>query len=86
MSNFACFANVFSSFFNFPLLAEVTEGEGYEKAVILVLVSTIVLILTVSRLFEEICVRIGLPPVLGDLIAGVILGVSVLHLIVFPEN
>ena len=86
MSNFACFANVFSSFFNFPLLAEVTEGEGYEKAVILVLVSTIVLILAVSRLFEEICVRISLPPVLGDLIAGVILGVSVLHFIVFPEE
>lgn len=86
MINFVCLATVFSSFLNFPLLAEATEGEGYEKAVLLVLVSTIVLILAISRLFEEICVRISLPPVLGDLIAGVIMGVSALHFIVFPEE
>ena len=76
----------FNNFLNAPLLASVTEGEGYEKAVLLVLVFTIVLILAVSRIFEEICVRISLPPVLGDLVAGVLLGVSVLHFLVFPEE
>ncbi|CDN09734.1 Na+/H+-exchanging protein [Richelia intracellularis] len=28
----------------------------------------------------------GLPPVLGELVAGVFVGISCLHLIVFPEG
>lgn len=38
----------------------------------------------VGKLFEELVVRIGLPPVLGDLIAGLILGSS--FLAVYPVN
>ena len=33
----------------------------------------------------ELCARINLPPVLGELIGGVTVGVSALHLLMFPE-
>lgn len=39
-----------------------------------------------SKLGGEICARINLPPVLGDLVGGVVVGISVLNLIVFPET
>jgi Kef-type K+ transport system membrane component KefB len=39
-----------------------------------------------SKLGGEICARINLPPVLGELVGGVVVGVSALHLLVFPEG
>ena len=38
-----------------------------------------------AKLGGELCARINLPPVLGELVGGVLVGVSALHLIVFPE-
>ena len=42
------------------------------------------LALTVGRLFEELFARLGTPPVLGDLVAGLILGKTVLG--IFPTT
>lgn len=39
-----------------------------------------------SKFGGEICARINLPPVLGELVGGVLVGISALHLIVFPES
>ncbi|NJM95209.1 MAG: cation:proton antiporter [Acaryochloridaceae cyanobacterium CSU_5_19] len=49
-----------------------------------VLLSLIVIYLS-SKVGGELCVRINLPPVLGELIAGVAVGISAFHLLVFPE-
>ncbi len=42
------------------------------------------LAMIVGKLFEELFVRLGLPPVIGDLVAGLILGRSLLQ--IFPVN
>ncbi len=49
-----------------------------------VLLSLVVIYLA-SKLGGEVCARLNLPPVLGELIGGVIVGVSALHLLIFPE-
>jgi len=49
-----------------------------------VLLSLVVIYLA-SKLGGELCARINLPPVLGELVGGVVVGVSVLHLLMFPE-
>jgi Kef-type K+ transport system membrane component KefB len=45
---------------------------------------TLVAIYVASKLGAELSRRLGFPPVLGELVAGVIVGVSALHLIIFP--
>jgi Kef-type K+ transport system membrane component KefB len=50
-----------------------------------VLLSLVVIYLA-SKLGAEAAKRFDLPPVLGELIAGVIVGISALHLIIFPGN
>lgn len=69
------------------LLATASEAEAEQGSFVLagVLVSLIVVYLS-AKLFGELCARINLPPVLGELIGGVVVGVSMLQLIVFPEN
>ena len=47
---------------------------------------TLVFIYIASKVGSEIAKRINLPPVLGELVAGVIIGVSALHLVIFPEG
>ncbi len=49
-----------------------------------VLLSLVVIYLA-SKLGGELCARLNLPPVLGELVGGVMVGVSVLHLLIFPE-
>ncbi|MEC4892399.1 MAG: cation:proton antiporter [Oscillatoria sp. PMC 1051.18] len=80
------------SFFTFnfslaPLLATAEETETASSTLILagVLLSLIVIYFA-SKLGGEICSRINLPPVLGELVGGVVIGVSALHLLVFPEG
>jgi Kef-type K+ transport system membrane component KefB len=65
-------------------LAEVSEAEVEPLILASVLLSLIVVYLS-AKLGGELCARINLPPVLGELVGGVIVGVSALHLIVFPE-
>ncbi|MBO0348967.1 cation:proton antiporter [Phormidium pseudopriestleyi FRX01] len=57
-----------------------------ESIVVAGVLLSLVVIYLASKIGGEICSRINLPPVLGDLVGGVIIGVSVLKLIVFPEG
>lgn len=68
-------------------VAEVPEEMAQTGPVILagVLLSLVVIYLA-SKTIGELCARINLPPVLGELIGGVIVGVSALNLLVFPES
>jgi Kef-type K+ transport system membrane component KefB len=72
---------------NFSLLAAATETEAEYGPIILtgVLLSLVVIYLA-SKLGGELSKRIDLPPVLGELVGGVVVGVSALHLLVFPES
>ncbi|MDJ0567563.1 MAG: cation:proton antiporter [Pleurocapsa sp. MO_192.B19] len=67
------------------LLAEVTNGEAYTKAVVASLMVTAGTIFLLSVLLGELCVRLSLPTVLGDLATGVIMGGSILSILVFSE-
>lgn len=68
-------------------VAEVAEAAEADEALVVagVLLSLITIYLA-SKIGGEICARINLPPVLGDLVGGVVIGVSVLKLLVFPEG
>ena len=66
-----------------PVLAAATPAESSSIVLASVLLS-LVIIYFASKLGGEICARINLPPVLGELVAGVLVGVSALHLLVFP--
>lgn len=67
------------------LLATTTEAEAAPMVLAGVLLSLVVVYLA-SKVGGEICARINLPPVLGELVAGVLVGISALHLLVFPEG
>jgi len=47
---------------------------------------SLVVIYVASKVGGEICARINFPPVLGELVGGVVVGISVLHLLVFSEG
>ena len=65
-----------------PLLAT-AEAESAPLVLAAVLLSLVVIYLA-SKVGGELCTRINLPPVLGELVAGVVIGVSALHLLIFP--
>ncbi|MBE9128479.1 MULTISPECIES: cation:proton antiporter [unclassified Coleofasciculus] len=73
-----------------PLLAaasEATSSEAESTSMVLAgVLLSLVVIYFASKLGGEICSRINLPPVLGELVGGVVVGVSALHLLVFPEG
>ncbi|KYC38684.1 sodium:proton antiporter [Scytonema hofmannii PCC 7110] len=71
--------------FRLPLLATATEAADSSMVLAAVLLSLVVIYLA-SKVGGELSNRIGLPPVLGELVAGVVVGVSGLHLLVFPEG
>jgi Kef-type K+ transport system membrane component KefB len=60
-------------------------GENSQLVLAGVLLSLIVIHLA-SKVGGEICVRFNLPPVLGELLGGVVVGVSALHLLMFPDG
>lgn len=66
-----------------PLLATV-EAE-YSPVILSGVLLTLVVIYIASKLGAEASKRLDFPPVLGELVAGVIVGVSALHLVIFPE-
>lgn len=47
---------------------------------------SLVAVYVVSKLGGELSKRLDLPPVLGELVGGVLVGVSALHFLVFPET
>lgn len=68
-----------------PWLLATSSGETADGAIVLagVLLSLIV-IYAASKLGGELCARINLPPVLGELVGGVLVGISALQLVIFP--
>ncbi len=66
---------------------QATTTEAMNSSMVLagVLLSLVVIYLA-SKISGELCARINLPPVLGDLVGGVVIGVSALHLLIFPES
>jgi Kef-type K+ transport system membrane component KefB len=77
---------IFSSLIPFPLLA--TEASNAENGTLVLtgVLLSLVVIYIASKLGGELSKRLDLPPVLGELVGGVIVGTSVLHLLVFPES
>lgn len=75
---------------HFPLLATATETthevEADGSLILAGILVSLIVIYAASKIGGEICSRINLPPVLGELVGGVVVGVSVLNLLVFPES
>ncbi len=74
-----------------PLLAAATEvaieSEAEEGTLVLAgVLLSLVIIYFASKLGGEVCSRINLPPVLGELVGGVLIGISAFRLLVFPES
>jgi Kef-type K+ transport system membrane component KefB len=68
-----------------PLLAAEPNAEAAPLVLAGVLLS-LVFVYLASKLGGELSQLANLPPVLGELIGGVVVGVSALHLLVFPET
>lgn len=71
--------------FSPQFLAEVPHSETAPMVLAGVLLS-LVFIYLASKLGGELSKLVDLPPVLGELVAGVIIGISALHLLVFTET
>lgn len=67
-----------------PLLATVVAE--HTPIVLSGVLLTLVVIYIASKVGSEIAKRFDLPPVLGELVAGVIIGVSALRAVIFPEG
>jgi Kef-type K+ transport system membrane component KefB len=76
--------SLFASPFQFPLLAT-TESENAPIVLTGVLLSLVIIYLA-SKLGGELSKRLNFPPVLGELVGGVVVGVSALHLLMFSES
>jgi Kef-type K+ transport system membrane component KefB len=69
-----------------PLLATTSIEAEIAPFVIAGVLLSLVAIYIASKLGSELSFRLGFPPVLGELLAGVVVGVSALHLVVFPSE
>ncbi|VEP14200.1 High-affinity Na(+)/H(+) antiporter NhaS3 [Hyella patelloides LEGE 07179] len=74
-----------------PIVAAATESEVDVEAesgslILAGVLLSLVIVYFASKLGGEICARIDLPPVLGELVGGVLVGVSAFNLLVFPES
>ena len=67
-----------------PLLA--TVAAEYSPIILSGVLLTLVTIFIASKIGSEVAKKLNFPPVLGELVAGVIVGISALHLVIFPEN
>ena len=68
-----------------PIFATASTAEVGPFVLTSVLLSLIAIYI-VSKLGGELSKRLDLPPALGELVGGVIVGLSALHLLVFPET
>ena len=70
----------------FPLIIATLQEEELESKILAISLSIIGLtVFLASRIFQEVAVRFGLPTVLGDLIAGLVIGISGFHIAVFVQ-
>jgi len=67
------------------LLAALTATDNSTLVLAAVLLSLVTIYLA-SKIGGEFSNQLGLPPVLGELVGGVVVGISALHLLVFPEG
>lgn len=69
-----------------PMLAAMEKqvGEADSSLVLAGVMLSLVVVYFASKLGGELSLRMGFPPVLGELVGGVLVGVSALHLLVFP--
>lgn len=67
-----------------PLLLTATVSEENSALVLASVLLSLVVIYLASKIGGELSNRVGLPPVLGELVGGVVVGISALHLLVFP--
>ena len=68
-----------------PLLATAAESE-YAPFVLAGVLLRLVIIYLAGKLGGELSKMMDLPPVLGELLGGVVVGISALHLLVFPDS
>jgi Kef-type K+ transport system membrane component KefB len=68
------------------LLTAASESEANSALVLAGVLLSLVVIYLASKIGGELSNRVGLPPVLGELLGGVVVGVSALDLLVFPEG
>ncbi len=71
---------------NFNLLLATDTTQADSSVVLAGVLLSAITIYFAAKLGGELCAALDFPSVLGELIAGVIVGVSVLHLLVFPEG
>ncbi len=77
--------NAIASFFPFHPILAAAKAENTPIILSGVLLS-LVIIYFASKIGAEIAKRFDLPPVLGELLAGVTVGISAMHLIIFPDS
>jgi Kef-type K+ transport system membrane component KefB len=80
LTSFSFFSSLFPS-----LLAATPEADSAPLILAGVLLSLVVVYFA-AKLVGELCARVNLPSVLGELVGGVLVGVSALNLLVFPDN
>lgn len=68
-----------------PLLATATQAD-YAPILLAGVLLSLVIIYLASKLGGELSRLMNFPPVLGELVGGVLVGASALHLLVFPES
>ncbi|BAZ67827.1 MAG: cation:proton antiporter [Pelatocladus maniniholoensis HA4357-MV3] len=67
-----------------PVFATATASDS-SSVMAAVLISLVVIYLA-SMIGSEICDRLNMPPVLGQLLGGLVVGISAFHLLVFTED
>ena len=72
--------------FTIPLLGSSTNEPVDNTMVVAAVLLSLVVIYLASKVGGELSNKLGFPPVLGELVGGVVIGTSVLHLLVFPEG
>ncbi|NEQ26557.1 MAG: cation:proton antiporter, partial [Microcoleus sp. SIO2G3] len=94
MADATAWVNFFAPTYSLPslctpqsLIAAAATNEAESSSLVLAgVLLSLVVIYFASKVGGELCARINLPPVLGELVGGVVVGVSALHLLVFPEG
>ena len=70
------------------IIATTHEAESADESSLVLagVLLSLVAIYFASKVGSELCSRINLPPVLGELVGGVVVGISAFKLLVFPES
>lgn len=79
------FSSSMDQWLQLPPLLATTEAED-SPIILSGVLLTLVVIYLASKIGAEIAKKLDFPPVLGELVAGVLVGVSALHLVIFPEG